>query len=141
MLVEPAVKLPLTALRVTPVVPLLIDSTAATSASRTPVVRLSARPKPFTVTSRTVSVPKAVPLMSVAVVSPTVNPRSRLFVPKVIPTITTPVVVITGLAPPVAGNGSLFGAGVIPAMLARDTLAPCPINFWLASRINAVVSG
>ena len=97
-----------------------------------PVARLSARPVPFTVTSRTVSVPKLVPLMSVpaAPVSPTVNPCNPLPVPRVMAIVPT-VVIIGSVALPVAGKRFVPDGAVNPVIVNIDWLAPCPIIFSL----------
>src|SRR6185369_4905703 len=84
MVVDPVVKLPATPLRLIPVVALLADEMLAKLPLRVPVVRFSARPVPFNVTSETFSVPKPVPVISVVALPP-VNPRSVLPDPTVMP--------------------------------------------------------
>ena len=78
IVVEPLDKLPATVVRLSPVVALFVEERLANVPLRVPVVRFSVWPVPFSVTSETLSVPKPVPLMSVAALPP-VNPRSVLF--------------------------------------------------------------
>lgn len=131
------VRLPATLVRLTPVVALLADEMPPNVAANVPVVRLRARPVPFSVTSEIVSVPKPAPLISV-VESPPVNPRSVLPEPTVI---AFPVVMLTIVALPlsVAGKGSLPAGGVSPVIAERLAVASCPINRCPLSRVTGPV--
>ena len=132
MVVEPVVKLPPTLVRLIPVVPLLAEEMLAKLPLRVPVVRFSAFPVPFNVTSETLSVPKLLPLIS-EVELPPVNPRNVLFEPTVIP---LPVVFTIAALGFGGGKASLFGARVMPAIVARAAVASCPINFWPLSSVT-----
>ena len=58
VVVEPVLKLPPTLVRLRPVVALFVDEMLRNVAASVPVVRFSAWPLPFKITSATVSVPK-----------------------------------------------------------------------------------
>src|SRR6185369_11815086 len=128
------VRVPATLVRSMPVVPLLVDEMLPKVAASVPLVRSSAWPVPFRVTSEMVNVPKLLPVISV-VEFPPVNPRNVLPDPTVI---AAPFVMltITPLALFVAGNGSLPVGGVRPVIEERLAVASWPINFWPLSRVT-----
>src|ERR1051325_6759758 len=72
------VKLPATVVRLRPVVALFVDDRLPNVPLRVPFVRFRVWPLPFSVTSETLSVPNALPLISV-VAFPPVKPRRGLF--------------------------------------------------------------
>jgi len=78
IVVEPVLKLPPTLVKLIPVVALFVDEMLRNVAASVPVVRFSAWPFPFSVTSATLSVPKLLPVMSGAALPP-VKPRRLLF--------------------------------------------------------------
>lgn len=123
--VEPVVKLPPTPLRLIPVVALLVDEMLPKLPLRVPVVRFSALPVPFKVTSETFSVPNPVPLIS-EVELPPVKPRNVFPEPTVIPLPVMFTIALVGLA---GGNASLPVAGVIPVIEEIVAVASCPMNF------------
>ena len=129
------VRLPATPARLMPVVVLLVDEMLPKVAASVPVVRLRASPVPFSVTSEMVSVPKLVPLMSVAAFPP-VNPRKVL--PEATVIAVDALVMLTMVAFPllVAGKGSLPAGGVRPVMAERLAVASCPIKRWPLSRVT-----
>ena len=135
--VEPVVKLPPTPLRLIPVVPLVAEEMLPKLPFRVPVVRFSAFPVPFNVTSETFSVPKPVPLIS-EVELPPVKPRNVLFEPTIIPLPVMFTMLAVGFA--IAGNeGSLPTGGVMPVIEDRVAVASCPMNFWPFSRVTGPV--
>src|ERR1041385_5514288 len=135
MVVEPVVKLPPTLVRLIPVVALLDEEMLAKLALRVPVVRFSALPVPFKVTSEMVRLPKLVPVIS-EVELPPVNPRNVLPEPTVIPL----PVMFTILAPGFAGGrASLPVGGVMPVIEEIVALASCPMNFWPVSKLTGPV--
>lgn len=130
--VEPVVKEPPTLVRLIPVVALSVEEMLAKLPLRVPVVRFSALPVPFKVTSETFNVPKPVPLMS-EVALPPVNPRRVLPEPTVIPLPVMFTIATVGFGP---GKGSLPCAGVMPVIEERLAVASCPINLWPFSKVN-----
>ena len=70
IVVEPDVKLPATVVRLIPVVALFVDEILPNVPLRVPVVRFSARPLPFSVTSEILAVPKLLPSISVTALPP-----------------------------------------------------------------------
>ena len=132
--VEPVVKvLPATRpLRLIPVVALFVEEMLPKVPFRVPVVRFSAFPVPFNVTSETLSVPKLVPVIS-EVALPPVNPRKVLPEPTVIP-----LPVMFTIAPVGFGGGkaSLPTGGLTPEIEERVAVASCPINFWPLSKVT-----
>src|SRR2546423_3684251 len=136
--VEPNATVPATATKLSPEVLLDVVVTLANAevAASVPVARFNACPVPFNVMSGvvlspTVSVPKLAPEAILVPVPtfPIVKPRSVLLFPTPMLTAFTFVVVIVGLAPPVAGNASLKLGTVTPEMVARLAEAPAPISF------------
>src|SRR5689334_7227133 len=123
--VEPVVKLPPTPLRLIPVVALFVEEMLAKLPFRVPVVRFSAFPLPFNVTSVTFNVPKPVPLIS-EVELPPVNPRSVLLEATVIPLVVMFTIALVGFG---GGKGSLPVAGVMLIIEERVAVASCPMNF------------
>ena len=119
------VKLPPTLVRLIPVVALLDEEMLAKLALRVPVVRFSAFPVPFNVTSEMLSVPKLVPLIS-EVEFPPVKPRNVLPEPTVIP---LPVMFTIAPVGFDGGKGSLPTGGVTPEIEERLAVASCPMNF------------
>ena len=119
------------------VLDVVVTLVKAEVAANVPVVRLSACPVPFKITSGevlspAVSVPKPLPKIFAPVpVFPTVNPRSKM-PPALTVSALTLVVVMVGLAPPVEGSASLYAGGVRAAIAASVAVAPCPTSFWLA---------
>lgn len=130
--VEPVVKLPPTPLRLIPVVALFVDEMLAKLPFRVPVVRFSAFPVPFNVTSETFSVPKLVPLIS-EVALPPVKPRNVLPEPTVIPLPVMFTIAEVGFGD---GNGSLPVGGVRSVIEERVAVASCPMNFWPFSKVT-----
>ena len=135
IVVEPVVKLPPTPLKLIPVVPLVADEMLPKLPFKVPVVRFSALPVPFSVTSDTLSVPKPVPLIS-KVELPPVNPRSVLFEATVIPLPVMFTIAPVGFGD---GKGSLPVAGVMPVIAERVAVASCPMNFWPFSKVTGPV--
>ena len=124
--VEPVVKLlPATRLaRLIPVVALSVEEMLAKLPLRVPVVRFSALPVPFNVTSEMFSVPKLVPLIS-EVELPPVNPRNVLPEPTIIPLPVMFTIAPVGFA---GGKGSLPVAGVMPVIEESVAVASWPMN-------------
>ena len=106
-------------------------------AANEPVVRFSGLPVPFRSISEVVSVPKPVPVISVAVVLPILNPRSVLPEASVKALVAAALVVTIGRAPPRVGNASLFGASVMPAIVASEPVAPLTDHFLVGFQRNA----
>ena len=128
MVVEPVVKLPATVVKLIPVVALLVAEMLPKVPLRVPLVRFSAWPFPFRVTSEILAVPKPLPLISGAALPP-VKPRKVLFEPRLIPAVALVMLTIVAFPLFVVGNGSLPAGGVTPEMVERLAVASCPMNF------------
>src|SRR6266850_1459034 len=106
MVVVGLVRLPATLVRLMPVVVLAVAEMLSNVAASVPVVRFSAWPVPFSVTSAMVSVPKLVPLISTKEFPP-VKPRSVLPDATFIELLKLVMLTIIAFPLLVAGKGSL----------------------------------
>lgn len=135
IVVKPLVNPPPTLVRLIPVAPFVEEMLPKDAAGvRFPVVRFSAWPLPFRVTSEMARLPKPVPLMSGAALPP-VNPRRVLLEPTLMPA--EALVILTIGAPGlVAGKGSLPAGGTTPEIEERVAAASCPMNFCPARSVT-----
>src|SRR5437773_1788343 len=133
--VEPRANVPATPVRVRPdvVLDVVVTLAKAEVAANVPVARFNAWPLPLSVTSGdellpTVSVPKLVPEIFVPVVVLTVKPRSVLPLPRLMALLA--LVIVTAGAPVfMAGKGSVPLGALSPLIVSRLAVASCPMNF------------
>ena len=120
MVIVGEVRKPSAFAKLIPVVALSLEEILSKVAARVPPLRFNACPVPFRVTSETVKVPKAEPVMS-ALAFPPVNPRSKFPEATVIAVVALVRLTMIPLPLFVSGKASLPAGGVRPVIL--ETLA------------------